>query len=34
MAGLPSDGGRPVEDLLRDALQRMGGTRGDGAGVG
>jgi holliday junction DNA helicase RuvA len=34
MAGLPSNGGRPVEDLLRDALQRMGGTRGDGAGVG
>jgi holliday junction DNA helicase RuvA len=34
MAGLPSDGGRPVEDLLRDALQRMVGTRGDGAGVG
>jgi Holliday junction DNA helicase RuvA len=34
MAGLPSDGGRPVEDLLRDALQRMGGTREEGAGVG
>jgi Holliday junction DNA helicase RuvA len=32
MAGLPSDGGRPVEDLLRDALQRMGGTRVGGRG--
>jgi holliday junction DNA helicase RuvA len=34
MAGLPSNGGRSTEDLLRDALQRMGGTRADGAGVG
>lgn len=32
MAGLPPNGGRPTEDLLRDALQRMGGTRADGAG--
>ncbi|HKE54975.1 MAG TPA: Holliday junction branch migration protein RuvA [Actinomycetota bacterium] len=34
MAGLPANGGRSTEDLLRDALQRMGGTRADGAGVG
>lgn len=34
MAGLPSNGGRSTEDLLRDALQRMGGTRADEAGVG
>jgi holliday junction DNA helicase RuvA len=34
MAGLPSNGGRSTEDLLRDALQRMGGTRAAGAGVG
>ena len=34
MAGLPSNGGRSTEDLLRDALQRMGGTKADGAGVG
>lgn len=34
MAGLPSNGGRPTEDLLRDALQRMGGTKADEAGVG
>ena len=34
MAGLPSNGGHSTEDLLRDALQRMGGTRADGAGVG
>ena len=34
MAGLPSNGGRPVEDLLRDALQRMGGTKAEGAEVG
>jgi Holliday junction DNA helicase RuvA len=34
MAGLPSNGGRSTEDLLRDALQRMGGTRADGAAVG
>ena len=34
MAGLPSNGGRSTEDLLREALQRMGGTRADGAGVG
>jgi holliday junction DNA helicase RuvA len=33
MAGLPSNGGRSTEDLLRDALQRMGGTRADGAVV-
>jgi len=32
MAGLPANGGRSTEDLLRDALQRMGGTRADGAG--
>src|SRR5262249_32091670 len=34
MAGLPSNGGRSTEDLLRDALQRMGGTKADGAGIG
>ncbi len=34
MAGLPANGGRSTEDLLRDALQRMGGTRADEAGVG
>ena len=34
MAGLPANGDRSTEDLLRDALQRMGGTRADGAGVG
>ena len=34
MAGLPSNGGRSTEDLLRDALQRMGGTRADEAGGG
>ena len=34
MAGLPGDAGRATEDLLRDALQRMGGTRADGARVG
>lgn len=34
MAGLPSNGGRSTEDLLRDALQRMGGTRADEPGVG
>jgi Holliday junction DNA helicase RuvA len=34
MAGLPSNGGRSTEDLLRDALQRMGGTRADGPAVG
>ena len=34
MAGLPSNGGHSTEDLLRDALHRMGGTRADGAGVG
>jgi len=34
MAGLPSNGGRSTEDLLRDALQRIGGTKADGAGVG
>ena len=34
MAGLPANGGRSTEDLLRDALQRMGGTRADGAEVG
>lgn len=34
MAGLPANGGRSTEDLLRDALHRMGGTRADGAGVG
>jgi holliday junction DNA helicase RuvA len=34
MAGLPSNGGRPVADLLRDALQRMGGTKAEGAEVG
>jgi Holliday junction DNA helicase RuvA len=34
MAGLPSNGRHSTEDLLRDALQRMGGTRAEGAGVG
>jgi Holliday junction DNA helicase RuvA len=34
MADLPSNGGRSTEDLLRDALQRMGGTRANGAEVG
>jgi len=34
MAGLPSNGGHSSEDLLRDALQRMGGTKADGARVG
>jgi holliday junction DNA helicase RuvA len=34
MAGLPSNGSHSTEDLLRDALQRMGGSRADGAGVG
>jgi holliday junction DNA helicase RuvA len=34
MAGLPANGGRSTEDLLRDALQRLGGTRADEAGVG
>jgi Holliday junction DNA helicase RuvA len=34
MAGLSANGGRSTEDLLRDALQRMGGTRADEAGVG
>ena len=34
MAALPGDAGRATEDLLRDALQRMGGTRADGARVG
>jgi Holliday junction DNA helicase RuvA len=34
MAGLPSNGGRSSEDLLREALQRMGGTKADGARVG
>jgi holliday junction DNA helicase RuvA len=32
IAGLPANGGRSTEDLLRDALQRMGGTRADGTG--
>jgi Holliday junction DNA helicase RuvA len=34
MAGLPANGGRSSEDLLRDALRRMGGTRADEAGKG
>jgi Holliday junction DNA helicase RuvA len=34
MAGLPANGGRSSEDLLRDALRRMGGTRADEAGIG
>ena len=34
MAGLPTNGGRSTEELLRDALQRMGGTRAEGTGVG
>ena len=34
MAGLPGNGGRSTEDLLRDALQRLAGTRVDETGVG